>query len=205
MSNKFHPVVAKINERIAMEGGELLRGRPVEGGHMQYWVKRGDGTTISAPTVTAIADRLGIDRKESAKVASGEWIDTAKAAEITGYSTTALHNAGLRGELKREHPVNNTKTWLYKKSEVLSWSAEKKAKGSQYLPRVRRKSGPTQPIIPGTNGTKRDTSQRYQLNPSPLRDRINKYLAKMQGTPFEMTQTEFVEKVIDQALKKLGA
>lgn len=198
ISVKFHPVVAQINQLIALEGGELLRGRPVGEGRMQYWVKRGNGETLSAPTVIAIADRLGVGRKEN-KVASPDLISAQKAAAISGYSTTAIFNARKQGTLAGVK--QGVREWVFDRAEVMRWAQQKKDRGSRYQPRIRRKGGA---LSPTRNGV-RDRGGEIPVQQSSLRDRLNRYLDKIEGTPFEMTQGEFVAKVVEQALKKLGA
>ena len=211
MSPKFHPVVAKINEKIALEGGELLRGRPIEGGRMQYWVKRGNGDTVSAPTVIAIADELGIDRKEPVKVSqpSSNLVDVHRASTLSGYSATAIHRARQTGDLHAAPMPGTQRPLFFDRNEVLNWSEAKKKQGGPYGPRRSRSAGPS---AAEKNGARSPGKPRHSRNllathvsHSRVNERLDRYLQKLEGTPLEMSKVEFIEKVLDQALRKMGA
>ena len=193
------PWVNAINRRMAEEGSSPLRQRMLEG-RAQFWVVRRDGKVVASHTVRSLAYALdvtlnGEDMTEEPK----DLITVARAATITGYSQSNIHIAAKAGKIKAFG------TWrrMVSRAEVEKWAAEKKALGGNHLPRKGTKHGygkprHGRPAKPNRAAISASTS-------GGVRARLARYLQTLHGTPHEMTQEQFIERVISQALDKLKA
>jgi hypothetical protein len=175
----------RVNRMMADEGGQLLQHKMLEG-RTQWWVTRGDGQTVVAgETVKAIAEELGINGGTMGEVNYSSWIDARKAAKISGFSVWMVRQAANRGEIMFKKL--SAHTVLFEPESVRRWASTTEsvpqAKGSQRRPRRK----PSVARVHSGNGL----------------ERLDSYLARWQGTPFEMSRNEFIEKAVEAALNKL--
>src|SRR4029077_956906 len=93
-------VMAAIDSKMALEGGQLLRSRRTENGRMQYWVQLADGKTIVGSTAYEVAQGLGIKWRDVKNME--KTISVARAATITGFSANTIIRYTNEGQIRHE-------------------------------------------------------------------------------------------------------
>lgn len=215
-------VMDAINLKIADEGGELVRARTTGDGRTQYWVVRGQagsdsGRTVVANTIYELAQGLGISLERDVKARPKKIdmkgvITVQRAGFLTGYSPATISKAIVDGYLKTADGVKprRGRHTLVRRQEVIDWAHERMAGSGLRNPRkkgYKRSSGPLANGHPRTKAMKPDsrmTPMLIQNSHGNASERLTRYLEKLKGTPFEMTKEEFIQKVVDQALKRLN-
>jgi len=126
-----------------------------------------------------------------------------RAAAITGYSPTFIHHMIRAGNVGFIPGVRGSKQAKVSKSEVEGFIAEHRKRGGQFLPRTQKHRRKSHHAEPASNG-RPDTTITVDADAKILR-RIDRYLQKFADTPMEMSKREFVTRVLERELKRLGA
>jgi len=197
------PLARAINLRVADLGGQPLRYKMLEG-KAQFWVVV-EGRTMAAAKLQHLAKTLSVslngEKMTAEQTRPTDLINAAQASKITGYSSGVFWAAGRRGDLKI-HKLGSH-TYRMSKSEVLAWAEHHRKKGGIYLPRKNRANGAVREKTTKMVHLAGDSKSGKGFYPSiETHARMMRYIEKLGGL---MTAQEFTERVIRQALDKLGA
>lgn len=200
-------VAQAINAAMRAEGGQPVRFRLLESGKTQFWVVRGNAQTVTAEKLVELGSALNVRmplgrgaaaHRNPATISEGRrLVVMARAAKITGYSSTTLKAAVQRGELTcyrmRVRPKGqgqHSELDALDRDAVEAWAAEHRKKGGLFLPRRRSKRA---------NGTVTPPPTRT----TTTRDRLAAYLRRFEGTPLATTPEQFIDRLVSEALERM--
>lgn len=188
------PLAGAINRRVAEQGGQPLRYRMLEG-RAQFWVVLAEGKVVASARLRDLARDLGVSVKlngadmaaEAVPKTISDPINIHRAVSITGYSATSLHRAARDGEVVFQDGPGE-KNGRFSRASVVAWAEARRKMGGSYLPRKRRLATEVKRAARSTGGNT---------------DRLGKYLAKLAGTPLEITRKDFIARAVVWALDRL--
>lgn len=166
-------------------------------GHARFgWIEK--GVVVETISLAEAARRLGINPNEEHMAETPKDLVTLdRAAAITGFSPTVISRYVGLGKIKKHaSPDGNPRRYQLSADEVMKWAEKHKANGAAFRPRRRKKGSGARPNA---------VEDRSARNTSRTAVRLTAYLEKLKGTPLEMTREEFMRRVVEKALDKLGA
>lgn len=202
------PIAQAIDAHAKSLGGSPLRHRMLEG-KAQFWTVIG-GRVYAAPRLALLAGMVGAPLNGATKMSEAtvavptDLISANRAATITGYSASAIYQAGIRGEIK-QYPVGIRRK-QFSRADVERWGEEHRKAGNNTAPR----RSPFDPkpkknvrVFPPRVEAEKGSSKSYHLDPD-VHSRMMRTLARFDGTPFAMTARQFCTDAVRVALDKLG-
>lgn len=156
----------------------------------QFWVMDATDRPIAASSLEALAEGVGI------RMSNDKRINLATAAKITGFHFTTLSRYAKKKAFPAE--IKNGRVVSALSSEVLKWSEVHKASGGRFRPRGSRGKPSGRRTTVAVNGGFSQVSHKTSA-------RLDSYIKKMVGTIYEMSKSEFVDRVVSQALDRLKA
>jgi hypothetical protein len=192
---------------MSEQGGEPLRHKMVEG-KATFWVTDAVGRTHASSTLRDLATELKVPWKENAAMPAPEITDRinlARAASITGYSRSAINHACTKGELPYIATMGADRGRLVSKGGVMKWAEANKQRGYNHLPRRSSKTGPrSRAALKNGKARAREFVRTVKAVASREHDALDRLIAKLQGTPLEISREEFVKRAVDRAIAQMG-
>jgi hypothetical protein len=175
----------------------------MENGRAQWWVIDAAGRVTAAPTLRDLAQTLGVTTGGSMK--DNNTISVERASKITGYSRSAIQRGCLANQIEHADTVSGKRIVrrMISRESVMAWADKRRKQGGNHLPRPHSKRRGR--MISGGELRRRNSMIERVAAPVIPMTRLDKYLAKLAGTPLEMSVGEFIARVVKQALDKLEA